>query len=467
MMDDPHYWPITVLAARLRAGAVSSEAVTRHLLARIERLDPQLNAYQTVMAETALAAARKADAELAQGFDRGPLHGVPVAIKDCILTEDAPTTVGSAVLADTLPRRDATVVRRLKAAGAVLLGKLVLTEGTLVEHLAGRPAPLNPWDATLWTGVSSSGSGVATAAGLCFASLGTDTGGSIRMPSAANGLTGLKPTWGRVSLDGVFPMCPSRDHVGPMARSAQDAALVMAAIAGHDPADPLSLPDAGPDYGAEALGGCAGLRLGVDRRALESGVEPETAAALARAVEVLADLGMRVQEFTFPSPDAYLDIYAVETAAALAVIHAPTYLARAADYGAVLSRTIERASTFSAIDLLRAEQEKARFRGALNAALADVDVAILPMFAGGAPTVADLAAAKDPAAIARSLGRFVLPLNASGHPALSAPCGLDRRGAPIALQLIGPLMSDGAVVRAAAAYQRATDWHTRRPPTSA
>lgn len=416
-MEELHYWSIGQLGVELRAGKVSSVEVTRHLLKRIDDFDGRLHAYVTVTAQAALDQAQSADADLRRGLDRGPLHGVPVALKDCIFTADAPTTLGSPVLAQYMPLRDATVTTRLREAGAVILGKLALAEGIYAEHASWRAPPVNPWDRSLWSGASSSGSGVATAAGLCFAALGTDTGGSIRMPSALNAVTGLKPTWGRVSVDGVFPCCPNRDHVGPMARSAQDAAIVLAAIAGEDARDAMSLVDPVDDYvGAAQPAKAAGLTLGVDWSVLSDEVAPELAAALTAAVGQLEKLGLRVREVRYPSADAYLDRQPIETPAGLAMGHEPFFERHAGEYGPLLRGAIERGRMSNGVDLLRVDLERRRFAGALTALLAEVDVLMLPAFMASPPTLQDIAShapvpstAKDgapPDKAANSLGEW-------------------------------------------------------------
>ncbi|MBL8675170.1 MAG: amidase, partial [Rhodospirillales bacterium] len=265
MDTDLHYMDAVEIGRRIAAREVSSVEATRAQLARIEALAPRLKAYATLTADLALAQAARADAELSRGERRGPLHGVPIAVKDLCFTKGIPTAGGMAIHRDFRPGHDATVVTRLRDAGTVLLGKLQLTEGAFGQHHPSIDPPVNPWSAAHWTGVSSSGSGVATAAGLCFGSLGTDTGGSIRFPSTMNNVTGLKPTWGRVSRHGVFALGESLDHVGPMCRSAIDAAAMLGILAGADADDPTAVQDAVPDYLGAIDDGVRGLRIGIDR----------------------------------------------------------------------------------------------------------------------------------------------------------------------------------------------------------
>lgn len=462
-LNDLHYWNVTQLGDALRSRRVSSIEATKHLLARIARLEPRLHSYVALFGDRALDQARRADGEMARGLDRGLLHGVPVAIKDIFFTKDAPTTAGSTFLGECNPRWDATVVQRLDRAGAVLLGKLAMTEGALSEHRPDLPAPRNPWNRDYWAGFSSSGSGVATAAGLCFASVGTDTGGSIRMPSSACGLSGMKPTWGRVSRHGLFPLCESRDHIGPMARNAKDAAALLGALAGRDPHDPTSLPQPVDNYLSEIERGIGDLRIGVDRNAIHERVDDEIAEALDRAIETLAALGARIQEVVLPSPADYLRIYFASTVSEIALAHAATYPARASEYGNVLRHTLEASAGAKGIDVARVEHERLRYAGALAYVLQDVDIVLTPVFAVQTQTVEQMAKLTDPAEFIMTRGRFTIPFNATGSPAVVLTCGFAAAGLPIAMQLVGRHLAESDLFRAGHAYQQATDWHARHP----
>src|SRR6267154_4331357 len=264
VVGDLHYLELTELAACIKARTISALEVARAQLDRIAALDGELGSYVQVMADAAMAQAETAQAEIAAGQYRGPLHGVPIALKDLFWTRDFPTAAGTAVHRNFRPDQDASVVRRLKEAGAVVLGKLQLTEGAYSDHHPSVTPLKHPWNADYWPGISSSGPGAATASGLCFGALASDTGGSIRWPSAANGVTGLKPTWGRVSRYGVFELAATLDHVGTITRSAADAAAMLGAIAGPDPCDPTALQAPVPDYVAAAGRDVRGLRIGVD-----------------------------------------------------------------------------------------------------------------------------------------------------------------------------------------------------------
>jgi len=461
---DLHYRSIADLGSALRQGEVSSAELTSHMLDRIARLEPRLHAYIHVFSEPALAQARRADDDMRRGIDRGPLHGIPVSVKDLLYTASAPTTAGSRCLGELTPRRDATVVRRLDEAGAVLLGKTVTTEGALSEHRPDRPAPVNPWNAEYWTGVSSSGAGVATAAGLCHAAIGTDTGGSIRMPSSACGLSGLKPSWGRVSRHGLFPLCESRDHVGPMARSVADAAAMLKAIAGPDPADPTSLAEKPDDYVAALDGSVQGLRLGIDRESLAKHADPVIAAGVATAAESFAALGVQIVPVTLPDPTPYLEIYFASTVSEVALAHAPHFAEHKDSYGPVLRRLVEAAAGVSGMDVARVEHARLRYAGNLARLFREIDVLLVPVLPGRPSTVAEMAAINDPAKFILTQGRFTLPFNATGSPALVIPCGTTAEGMPIAFQLVGCHLAEATLLRLGHAYQRATDWHERRPP---
>ena len=324
------------LSARLRRREVTSAAATRAVLDRIHQLNPTLRAYLTILDDSALSQAVAADKEIAAGKWRGPLHGVPVAVKDLCWTKGVPTTCASKVLRDWRPDSNATVVDRFEAAGAVLLGKLHLTEFAMAWYHPEIPGPLNPWNQALWPGASSSGSGAATAAGLCYASIGTDTGGSIRFPSAANGVVGLKPTWGRVSRHGVFPLGESLDHIGPMTRSVADAALVLGVIAGRDELDDTSLDAPVDDYAAAIDAGANGIRVGVDEKYIAR-ASSDVAAAVAGAIRDLERIGARILKVKLPEVEPCLSAWTTLCASEAAAGHAATYPSRGADYGAAAS----------------------------------------------------------------------------------------------------------------------------------
>jgi amidase len=462
--DDLCLLDLVDVGRRIRLGQLSSVEVTQGVLDRIARLDGRLKSYATLTSDLALVEAKQADIEIARGSIRGPLHGVPIAVKDLCHTKGIATSAGMAIHKHYRPDKDATVVARLRAAGAVLLGKLQLTEGAFGQHHPSIDAPVNPWSVAHWTGVSSSGSGVATAAGLCYGSLGTDTLGSIRFPCTMNGVTGLKPSWGRVSRAGVFALAPSLDHIGPMTRSAADAAAMLGAIAGADPDDPTAVQEAVPDYLAALGEGMRGLRIGIDRALIAAGADADMVSATEEASAVLTRIGALLRDVTFPSPDA-----AVRDAVALcgveaAVAHEATYPLRASEYGPVLTGLLEAGRSLDGFAVSKILLRREAFRGELNALFRDIDLLIMPAMNAAAPTLADMAPARRTAAATEARLRFTAPFDMSGHPTLTLPGGKTASGLPVGFQIVGRHMQEALVLRAGHAFQQATDWHTRRPP---
>jgi amidase len=466
MSADLHYLSLDEIAKRLKARQLSSVEATRALLQRIERLDPKLKSYATLTPERALADAAARDAETAAGSARGPLHGVPIAVKDLCDTEGIATAAGMPIHRDNVPKQDATVVARLKAAGAVILGKLQMTEGAFGAHHPAIAAPLNPWNAAYWTGSSSSGSGAATAAGLCYASLGSDTGGSIRFPSTMNGLSGLKPSWGRVSRAGVFPLAESLDHIGPMCRSALDCAIVLGVIAGADERDPTAVPLPVPDYTATIARGVAGKRIG--RPVNLTGLDEDGKRALDGATEVFSKAGATVLDVALPAgfdeaARDWLPLCAVECA----IAHEKTYPSRAGEYGPVLAGLIDAGRRLSGPELAHLQLRRAAITGALNQLLASVDLLLMPVMPQAVWSLQDLAAAgRDADAVAARL-RFTAPFDLSGHPTLTLPGGLTRGGLPIGFQIVSRVFDEAGILAAGYAYQQGTDWHRKRPPLDA
>lgn len=465
-VDDLAYLPLLDLSQRIHDGALSPVEATEAQLARIKALQPKLNAYATVMAESAMAAARRAEAEIAADRWRGPLHGVPIAVKDLCFTRGVPTAAGMSIHKDFKPDFDATVVARLQLAGAVILGKLQMTEGAYSDHHASVMAPINPWNADYWAGASSSGSGVATAAGLCYGSLGSDTGGSIRFPSSANGVTGLKPSWGRVSRHGVFALADSLDHIGPMTRTAADAAAMLGALAGHDPNDPTTLLDPVPDYLDGIDAGIAGLRIGIDRGLLARTCDAEINANVAQAVEVLAAQGAIVVDVQMPDPRPIADLWVAYCGVETAIAHEATYPGRANEYGTALTTLIEIGRKQGALAHGKAQIERDRFRGSLRKLFASIDLLIMPIMAA-APAPAPSGGDEDIRIPPEAVGGLILftgPFNMTGSPSLTLPGGFSQAGLPIGFQLIGDHLEEALLCRAGFAYQQVTDWHLARPP---
>jgi len=459
MPDDLHYLSLDEVARRLKARKLSSVEATEALLDRIGTLDPSLKSYATVTPERALADAKRLDVETADGKSRGPLHGVPIAVKDLCDTEGVPTAAGMAIRRDHVPTRDATVVTRLKQAGAVILGKLQMTEGAYGLHHPSIDPPMNPFNGAYWTGVSSSGSGVATAAGLCFASLGSDTGGSIRFPSSMNGLSGLKPTWGRVSRAGVFPLAESLDHVGPMCRSALDSAIVLGVIAGPDGDDPTAAPQPVPDYAAATAGGVRGKRVGVPKNLIDADADCQR--ALDGASAALAKQGVQLVDVTLPDLDEatmqWLALCGVEAAFA----HEATFPSRRAEYGAEFAALLDLGRGLSGLQLARMQLVRARVTGELERLLASIDLLLLPAMGVAAPSLAAMKT-RTSQTIASRL-RYTAPLDMSGHPTLTLPGGMTADGVPVGFQIVGRSFDEAGILAAGHAFQQVTDWHARRP----
>ncbi len=463
-LEDLHYLSLLDVSERIRQRTLSPSAVLEATLERIARLDGAARSFVTVLTDRARAAAAQAEAEIAAGFWRGPLHGVPLAVKDLCATSLAPTTGGMPMRKDAMADQDATVVRRLEDAGAVIVGKLKMTEGAYTSHHPDDPAPLNPWNPGHWVGSSSTGSGVATALGLCFGSLGSDTGGSIRFPSATCGLTGIKPTWGRVSRHGILPLAASLDHIGPMARSAADAAAILGVIAGADALDPTAILDPVPDYLAGLGQSVRGITVGVDRRYNEDGIDGEVTAAVRAAEGVLTGLGAEIREVEFPPTDALLRDWIPFCAVETAIAHQVDYPDRAAEYGPDLSQLIEHGRRMTGIEFGSIMHERLEFAGRLLALFRGVDLLLMPTMPVPVPSLERMAEyGQDDTVLLRML-RFTAPFNFAGNPTITLPCGIDAAGLPLSLQLVGPPVSEALLCRAGHAFQQRTDWHTRRPP---
>jgi amidase len=460
---DLHYLELTELAARIRAREVSPVAVTRAQLDRIASLDDALGSYALVMADVAMAQAKAADAEIAAGRHRGPLHGVPIAVKDLFWTKGFPTAAGMAIYKDYRPDEDATVVRRLRDAGAVLLGKLQLTEGAYSDHHPSVTPPKNPWNAEYWPGISSSGPGVAMAAGLCYGSLGSDTGGSIRWPSAANGVTGLKPSWGRVSRYGVFELAATLDHVGPMARSAADAGALLGAIAGSDPDDPTAVLEPVPDYLAVVGQGVRGLRIGVDAAWNGDGVDATTQAVLSEAAEVFRTLGAFIIDVQFPDVTQAVADWCPNCAVEAAVAHEATYPARKDEYGPVLASVIEAGRALSGVDYQKILLRRLDLRGRVAALFGTIDMLLTPVHPLAPPSLAMIRTLGERPELISKLQQYTCSFDMTGNPTITLPGGFTETGLPIAFQLIAADLGEATLVRAGAAFQGVTSWHRRHP----
>lgn len=460
-----HYLDLLEVARLIASRHCTSEALTRALLDRIRRVDAGLRSYVEVMAEEALASARQADEEISRGRVRGPLHGVPVAVKDIFHIEGHAMAAGMAMRVGEIATGDATTIRRLRDAGAVLLGRLTLTEGAYAEHREPYPAPSNPWNARYWPGASSSGSAVAVAAGLAYATLSSETGGSTKLPSAANGVTAIKPTWGRISRHGMFELAASLDHVGIMARSASDLAAMLGVVAGPDAHDPSAACVAVPDYRATSQQSIECLTIGIDPQWTHEGVDKSVSDALEGAVEVLREMGAQVVPVTLPDPAEMLvdwfGICAVQTA----IAHDATFPFREREYGAALAELLKLGHRLSGIDLQRMLSRRMAFRASLSAVLDQVDVLALPVMSVPTPTLTQMSMIDDEMIVA--VHRFTCPFTMSGHPGIVMPCAFSPQGTPIAFQLISRHFAEDILLRAGRAFQTVTDWHRVHPATMA
>jgi aspartyl-tRNA(Asn)/glutamyl-tRNA(Gln) amidotransferase subunit A len=452
---------ISELAPRLRARDLSPVEVTRACLDHIEKLNPSLNAFITVMADSALAEARSAEAEILRGEWRGPLHGIPIALKDLIDTAGVRTTSASALHKDRIPGEDAEVVRRLRQAGAVIVGKNNLHEfayggSSLVSYFGDMH---NPWDVTRIAGGSSGGSAAAVAAGLVYAAIGTDTAGSIREPAALCGCVGLKPTYGRVPSRGVIPLSRSLDHVGPIASTVADAAIVLQAIAGYDSADLTTTPNVPvEDYVSVLREDAKRLRVGVLREYFFDDLDPEVAAAMEHALRGIETLVAEMKEVK-------LDVSTDRTvqAAESFAYHAENVAKTPELYQAETLRRIRSGEAITATQYIQSRRELDEARRGIAHVFANVDVLVSPTMPMPAPAIADLRANPDalrPAEL--KLLRNTRPFNVWGLPAISVPCGFTQSGLPIGLQIAAPHWREDLVLRLAHAYEQATAWHKRK-----
>ena len=461
---DLPFLTVAALGGLIRSGEVSPVAATEAYLERVDALNGDLRAYLTVTHDRARQAAGEAAAEIARGQYRGPLHGVPVAVKDQLYTEGVRTTGGSPVFADFVPGYDATVVARLKRAGAVLLGKLNMTEFATTGLSHQFDPPRNPWRRDRSSGGSSSGSGAATAAFMCAASLGEDTGGSVRFPAAWCGLAGLRPTWGLVSRYGVMPGVRSMDTVGPLSRTVEDCALMLQAIAGPDPQDRLTRQEPPPDYRAALAGNVRGLRCGILREVLDApSVDAATRRAVLDAADALAGLGAEVREVSAPlaayagainggirleAPTTYRDL----------LRQRPRDIAHDNRIGYLTNAIMPAAYYYKAVQL------RTLLRAQMLQTLESVDLLLSPTAGVPAQPLAPDPVITGRHNVNRTPWLLTTVPSLANLPALAVPCGFSDDGLPLSLQIAGRPFDEATVLRAGHAYEQATNWHTRRPP---
>jgi aspartyl-tRNA(Asn)/glutamyl-tRNA(Gln) amidotransferase subunit A len=447
----------------VRSKKISPVELTQACLSRIEQLNPKLNAFITVTADSAMAQAREAELEIQRGHSRGPLHGIPMALKDLVDTAGVRTTAASALFKDRVPTEDAEIVRRLKAAGAVLLGKLNMHEfaygGSSVITYFGPVR--NPWANEYMAGGSSGGSAAAVAAELCYGAIGSDTGGSIRQPSAYCGIVGIKPTYGRVSTRGVIPLAWSLDHLGPMTRTVTDAALILEVIAGYDSEDTNSAVMPAEIYAPTLAAGTSQFRVGIPRAHFYEGLHPEIQAAMDTALAILGKLTASQREVEVPgNNDTALVISKTE-----AYAYHKEYITKTPDlYQAETLRRIRSGADIGAETYIQARRQMDRFRRGVSKVFDAVDVLVTPTTPVPPFTIAELLADPD-----NLRAREVItlantrPFNLLGLPTISVPCGFTSKGLPMGMQITGPARGEATVLRLARAYEQATEWHKPRP----
>jgi aspartyl-tRNA(Asn)/glutamyl-tRNA(Gln) amidotransferase subunit A len=458
----PEYLTIAEAARLIAAKELSPVELLDSRLQRIERLDGRLNSFIRVLADEARATARTAEAEIAAGRYRGPLHGIPIGLKDIYETAGVATTGHSKVMQDHVPAADAFSVARLRAAGAVLVGKLATHEFAFGGPSFDLPWPpaRNPWDTARFTGGSSSGTGAAVAAGLVLGGTGSDTGGSIRGPSAYCGLAGIKPTYGLISRMGILPLAFSLDHAGPMAWTAEDCAILLQAMAGHDSADPASANRAIPDYRAALQTGVKGLRIGVIRHFYERDNEANapTRQAIEAAAQKFAELGCSVRDVSLSPLDNWASCGVLMMLAEAYAIHEHNLRRRFTDYGEIFRDRMALAGLITGADYIQALRRRRELVAELDQAMADLDLVMTAAAPSEAPRIEEV-------------GKFAImerpsltmPFNVTGSPAMSVCCGYTEAGLPLSFQIVGKRFEDATVLRAAHAYEQATSWRGWRP----
>jgi aspartyl-tRNA(Asn)/glutamyl-tRNA(Gln) amidotransferase subunit A len=458
---DQNYLTLAEAAQLIARGELSPVELTQAHLDRIEGLEPKLNCFITLTPDAALESARRAESEIQGGDHRGTLHGLPLALKDLFETKGVRTTAGSRFFADWIPEEDAFVVERLNAAGAVNLGKLNMHEIALgvTTNSLHYGACHNPWALDRTPGGSSGGSAAALAAGLCMGALGSDTGGSIRIPASLCGVVGLKPTFGRISLRGVFPLSWNLDHPGPMARSVEDVTLLLQVIAGYDPDDPVSVDVPVSDYMSQLKGGVRGWRVALAGDPFFTKGDPQVLSAVRAALEVFAGFGAQVTEVEIPGGYDAASANGLMVTSDAAAFHRQRLQEEPERFGADIRQRLETGAAFSSSEYSLARRTQSILRRQFERFFSEYDL----LLTATTPIAAPPLEGPDAVEQARTLTRFTSPFNLTGLPAISLPCGFTDDGLPIGLQIVTRPWGEGALLRAANAYEKATDWHQRRP----
>jgi aspartyl-tRNA(Asn)/glutamyl-tRNA(Gln) amidotransferase subunit A len=469
MSPDPAFPTIAELAGDLRARRVASVDVVRQALDRARGLESALNSFITLIPDAALEEARQMDAEIARGQYRGPLHGIPISIKDHIDTAGIRTTAGAKSRVANVPAADAAVVRRLKRAGAVIIGKANMNK--FADGESGDNPDFgkirNPWNRDYSPGGSSSGSGAQVAAGIVPLSVGTDNGGSVRIPAALCGVVGLKPTHGRISLEGIFPRLYTLDHPGPLTRTVEDCAIALQVLAGHDAGDTTTARRPVPDYGAGLRTGIKGMVIGVDRGYVTVG-QPDVLAAFDVALDALRSLGASVVDVTLPPFDQLLAVGNTIASCEYSVAAAQLFHEHPSDFDAAVppaasSADIKAGALIPAVDYIRATQQRRVLQSAYARATHDTAVVVAPTYPLAGRPFGPYPRVQNREFTANDAIRYTFSFDLLGLPAISVPCGFSHDGFPVGLQFIGRAFDESTVLRAAHAYEQATTWHTRHP----
>lgn len=465
MAKDLHEYSIAEAGALLRNGTITSASLTQHALDRIKAIDPQISSFITVIEESALAEAATADDNFSRGIDKGPMQGIPHALKDIYGTAGIRTTCHSKVLIDNVPSEDSVVAARFKAQGAVMLGKLATHEFALGGPSFDLPFPpaRNPWNPDHIPGGSSSGSGAAVAAGIVRMAMGSDTGGSIRGPAGYCGTIGLKPTYGLVSRRGVFPLSYTLDHCGPLSWTVEDSAIAMEVIAGFDPLDPASADVPVPDFRSNLTKGIQGMRIGLPRHwfAQAGGVSPETINAIDNAAQTLTKLGASVDEIELPDYELYNSCGRVIMLSEAYAIHEETFQTKPLDFGLYTYLRMSMGAFVSATDLTQAMRLRRELARAVSAKLKTYDALITASTLAPAPAFSDLNPNVPP-----NFAIQTMPFDVTGNPAMSIPTGFSKNGLPLSMQIVGRAFDEPTVLTIGAAFEAATDLNTRRPAFS-
>ncbi len=457
-----HWLSIGEASQLIEKKELSPLELTRAVLERIRAVDGRLKAFVTLLDKEAEAAARTAEESIRRGHYLGPLHGIPVAIKDLYDTAGVKTTSCSKLRASYVPKEDCAVVRKLREAGAIILGKV-----TTHEFAFGFDSPptRNPWNLDCTPSGSSGGSGSALAAGMCLGATGSDTGGSIRAPAAVNGIAGIKPTYGRISKRGVAVLSWSLDTTGPMARTVKDLALMLRVIAGHDPLDETTVDILVPDYAAALTGEIRGLRVGVPKNYFFDDVQPPVAEAVRAAIKALESQGASLVEVSVPNSEYLLPTFFSIVIPEAASYHQKTFRERGHEYGEDVRGLLETGEVFLATTYITAQRSRMAFKNAFRETFRGIDVLATPALPVTAAKVGQATYRfrdrEEP--VFGAFARFCCPFNLVGLPAVSVPCGFSPDGLPIGLQLVGKPFDEASVLRAADAFERTTDYHTRRP----